>query len=89
MRSPGKLKAFGILKGTDQLVELDEISLLANSDTFKFLGRFLRNSAKEMKTSKAEHIHLQDRMQTFSHKKHADIILVKKQTRRPRKTKST
>jgi cytidylate kinase len=69
------IKAWGTETGSDQLIRLDEISLLATPAMIRTLGIFFINAAYEMEENDAEHIHLQDISSNFSQKKHVDIIL--------------
>lgn len=72
-----KLKKFtvhGTAVGSDKSIKLDEISILADPETLRDLGVFLISASYEMVTNGLEHLHLQDLIENFSHKKHVDFI---------------
>jgi len=72
-----KLKAFtvhGTAVGSDKSIKLDEISILADPETLRNLGVFLISASYEMEINGLEHLHLQDLLENFSHKKHVDFI---------------
>jgi len=72
-----KLKPFsvqGTAVGSDQSIQLDEISILAEPDTLRALGAFLIDAANEMALNGREHVHLQDVIEGFSHEQHVDFI---------------
>ncbi|PYY83117.1 hypothetical protein DNK59_20580 [Pseudomonas sp. TKO26] len=72
-----KLKHFsvqGTAVGSDQSIQLDEISILAEPETLRALGVFLINAASEMALNGREHVHLQEVIEDFSHEQHVDFI---------------
>lgn len=73
-----EIKAWGTEPGSDKLLKLDEISILASAAMIRTLGVFLINAAYEMETNDAEHVHLQDFSSNFSYDHHFDIVLTDK-----------
>ena len=72
-----KLKTFtvqGTAVGSDQRIQLDEISILAEPDTLRALGEFLIKAATDMAADGLEHVHLQEVIEGFSHERHVDFI---------------
>lgn len=69
-------KIFGTLEGSDKTIKLDEISIVANSNVVRALGKFFMNASCEMESNNVEHIHLQDLVTNFSYENHVDIILI-------------
>ena len=51
-----EIKAWGTEPGSDKLLNLDEISILASAAMIRTLGVF--NAAYEMETNDVEHVHL-------------------------------
>ncbi|WP_143031438.1 MULTISPECIES: hypothetical protein [unclassified Pseudomonas] len=81
-----KLKTFtvhGTAVGSDQRIQLDEISILAEPDTLRALGEFLINASCEMAASGLEHVHLQDAIEHFSHQEHVDVIALNRAVIKP------
>ncbi len=64
----------GTAVGSEQGIQLDEISILAEPDTLRALGVFLINAANEMALNGREHVHLQEVIEGFSHERHVDFI---------------
>ncbi|GGU85809.1 hypothetical protein GCM10009504_47170 [Pseudomonas laurentiana] len=73
-----KFSVYGTVIGSDQLVRLDEVSVIADPETIKSLGEFFIKASHEISKDKLEHVHLQDFIECFSEKKHVDIILLNK-----------
>lgn len=69
---------YGTAESTCQDIKLDEISIVADAQTLRFIGSFLTNSAKKMEANDLEHIHFQDIVKNFSHENHVDIIVINK-----------
>lgn len=72
-----KLKTFtvqGTAVGSDQSIQLDEISILAEPETVRALGMFLIDAANEMAANGREHVHLQEVIEGFSYEEHVDLI---------------
>ncbi|ULT68732.1 hypothetical protein [Pseudomonas sp. BC42] len=81
-----KLKTFtvqGAAVGSDQRIQLDEISILAEPDTFRALGEFLIKAATDMAANGLEHVHLQDVIEHFSHQAHVDVIALNRALIKP------
>lgn len=81
-----KLKKFtvhGTAVGSDKSIKLDEISILADPETIRDLGVFLISASYEMATNGLEHLHLQDLIENFSHKKHVDFIALNQEVVKP------
>lgn len=76
MKKLDNFQIFGTQVGSQEASRLDEISILATSETLKEIGVFLINAAYEMERSDTEHMHLQDAIQNFSYKRHVDIISI-------------
>lgn len=76
MKNLKKFTAYGSSIGKRKSIKLDEISILADPATIKSLGLFLINAAYEMETNELEHIHLQNMLGNFSHKRHIDVIVI-------------
>ncbi|CAI8840250.1 Resolvase/invertase-type recombinase catalytic domain-containing protein [Pseudomonas sp. IT-232MI5] len=85
MKKLKNFTAYGTPFGTDKNIKLDEISLLADPETIKNLGLFLINASYEMEINELEHIHLQDVLGNFSHKKHVDLIAINQNIVKPLK----
>jgi hypothetical protein len=64
---------------TSNNIQLDEISIIADSETMRALGSFLINAAEEMAQYGLEHLHLQDFIENFSHGTHVDIIALNRE----------
>ncbi|WP_157838113.1 hypothetical protein [Pseudomonas sp. PH1b] len=69
-----KFTLHGTAVGSEQSIQLDEISILAEPDTLRELGVFLINAAHEMSANGLEHVHLQDLIENFSPQEHVDVI---------------
>jgi hypothetical protein len=81
-----KLKAFtvhGTAVGSDQSIQLDEISILAEPDTLRALGEFLIKASADMVADGLEHVHLQDVIEHFSHEEHVDVIALNRALIKP------
>ncbi|WP_350616356.1 hypothetical protein [Pseudomonas sp. HY7a-MNA-CIBAN-0227] len=81
-----KLKAFavhGTAVGSDKSIKLGEISILADPENLKDLGVFLISASYEMARNGIEHLHLQDLIENFSHKKHVDLIALNQEVIKP------
>lgn len=76
MKNLKKFTAYGSSIGKRKSIKPDEISILADPATIKSLGLFLINAAYEMETNELEHMHLQDMLENFSHKRHVDVIAI-------------
>ncbi|WP_409281844.1 hypothetical protein [Pseudomonas defluvii] len=68
MKKLKKFSAYGTVLGSDQLVRLDEVSIIADSETIKSLGEFFIRASREISRNKLEHVHLQDFIECFSEK---------------------
>ncbi|MCL9659023.1 hypothetical protein L2088_30440 [Pseudomonas protegens] len=64
----------GTAVGSEQSIQLDEISILAEPDTLRALGEFLIKAATDMAADGLEHVHLQEVIEDFSHERHVDFI---------------
>ncbi|MCO7574215.1 hypothetical protein NJH78_29930 [Pseudomonas chlororaphis] len=69
--------------GSDQRIQLDEISILAEPDTLRALGEFLIKAATDMVVDGLEHVHLQDVIEHFSHQAHVDVIALNRALIKP------
>ncbi|MCO7614755.1 hypothetical protein NJH83_31445 [Pseudomonas chlororaphis] len=69
--------------GSDQRIQLDEISILAEPDTLRALGEFLIKAATDMAVDGLEHVHLQDVIEHFSHQAHVDVIALNRALIKP------
>ncbi|NBF12653.1 Imm32 family immunity protein [Pseudomonas sp. Fl4BN1] len=81
-----KLKKFtvhGTAVDSDTSIQLDEISILAEPETLRELGIFLINASYEMAVNGREHVHLQDVIESFSHKEHVDFIVLNQKLIKP------
>ncbi|WP_233835922.1 Imm32 family immunity protein [Paraburkholderia sp. ZP32-5] len=78
-----ELKIWGTIEGSDKLLKLSEISILANAEDIRTLGVFLINAAYEMNVNDVEHMHLQDSIANFSYKNHADVIAINQEKVKP------
>lgn len=81
-----KLKHFsvqGTAVGSDQSIQLDEISILAEPETLRALGEFLINTSADMVANGLEHRHLQDVIEHFSHQEHVDVIALNRAVIKP------
>ncbi len=73
----------GTATGSNYNIQLDEISIIADSETMSALGSFLINAADEMAQYGLEHLHLQDFVENFSHETHVDIIALNREAIKP------
>ena len=78
LKNLGNFEISGTAEGSDNLLKLDEISIVAEPEAIRLLGVFFINAAYEMDMDGIEHIHLQDQIKKFSYKKYADIIAINK-----------
>ncbi|MFJ7884834.1 hypothetical protein ACIQYF_15290 [Pseudomonas sp. NPDC096917] len=69
---------YGTATNTSEEIKLDEISIVADTNTLKVIGNFFTNAAKEMEAHELEHMHFQDMVDNFSHENHVDIIVLNK-----------
>lgn len=69
----------GTATGSRKSIQLDEISIIADSETMRTLGNFLINAADEMAHYSLEHLHLQDVAENFSHETHVDFIALNRE----------
>lgn len=76
MKKLNKFTVHGTAVGSDHSIRLDEVSILADSETIKALGAFLIHVANEMSAEGVEHVHLQDLVEDFSHDDHVDLIVL-------------
>ncbi|WLH33257.1 hypothetical protein PSH79_15050 [Pseudomonas sp. FP2196] len=74
MRKLAKFTVHGTAVNSDQEIKLDEISILADPETLREIGRFLIKASKEMSKSGLEHIHLQDVIDDFDYENNVDFI---------------
>ena len=74
MKNIDAFKIFGTTIGTENIQQLDEITIFANAETLKKIASFLARAAREMDAEGLHHVHLQDSFENFSHEKHVDII---------------
>ncbi len=77
----------GTAIGSNKKNQLDEISIIADSETMRALGSFLINAADEMAQFGLEHLHLhlQDIVENFSHETHVDFIALSREVVEPTK----
>jgi hypothetical protein len=81
-----KFKAFtvhGTPIGSNENIQLDEISIIADPKTMRALGVFLINAADEMAEYGLEHLHLQDLVENFSDRCHVDFIALNQEIVKP------
>jgi hypothetical protein len=69
----------GTATGSHKTIQLDEIAIIADSETMRALGNFLINAADEMAQYGLEHLHLQDLVENFSHETHVDFIALNRE----------
>lgn len=74
MKNLTAFTAHGTATGSHISIQLDEISIIADSETMRALGNFLINASEEMAQHGVEHLHLQDFAENFSHETHVDFI---------------
>jgi hypothetical protein len=75
----------GTAIGSNKNIQLDEISIIANSETMRALGGFLINAADEMAQFGLEHIRLQDIVENLFHETHVDVIALNREIVEPTK----
>ncbi|MEX6662894.1 hypothetical protein [Pseudomonas sp. W2-17] len=75
----------GTATGSNKNIQLDEISIIADSETMRALGNFLIIAADEMAQFGLEHLHLQDLVENFSHETHVDFIALNREIVEPTK----
>ncbi len=79
MKNLSAFTAHGTATGGHKSIQLDEISIIADSETMRALGNFLINAADEMAKYGVEHLHLQDFAENFSHETHVDFIALNRE----------
>lgn len=79
MKNLSAFTAHGTATGSYKSIQLDEISIIADSETMRALGNFLINAADEMSQYGVEHLHLQDFAENFSHETHVDFIALNRE----------
>ena len=76
MKKLNKFSVHGTAVGESTEIRLDEISILADSETIKNIGVFLINAAYEMEVNGLEHMHLQDFFKDFTSEDHVDFVAI-------------
>ncbi|WP_157768791.1 Imm32 family immunity protein [Paracidovorax avenae] len=71
-----KFQLYATSKDDERSFKTHEIAISADPATLRKIGLFFINSAHEMDFNETDHIHLQDRLTEFSHKKHCEIVLI-------------
>lgn len=79
MKNLSAFTAHGTATGSHKSIQLDEISIIADSETMRALGNFLINAAEEMAQYGVEHLHLQDFAENFSPETHVDFIALNRE----------
>lgn len=74
MKKLNRFTVYGTAAGSDKNIRLDEVSILADSQTIRELGVFLINASYEMSTNGLEHMHLQDIVEDFDYEANVDFI---------------
>ena len=76
MKKLNKFSVHGTAVGESTEIRLDEISILADSETIKNIGVFLINAAYEMEVNGLEHMHFQDFFKDFTSDDHVDFVAI-------------
>lgn len=79
MKNLTSFTVHGTATSTNNNIQLDEISIIADPETMRALGSSLINAAEEMAQYGLEHLHLQDFVENFSHETHVDIIVLNRE----------
>ncbi|RRV05649.1 hypothetical protein EGJ27_17705 [Pseudomonas sp. v388] len=69
-----KFSVHGTEIGSEISNQLDEIVVYGSPEAIREIGLFLIHAAYEMSSNGIDHVHLQDEIEGFTYKKHADII---------------
>lgn len=73
MKKLAKFTVLGTAVNSDQEIKLDEVSILADPETLREIGRFLIRASEEMSDNGLEHMHLQDVIDDFDYENNVDF----------------
>lgn len=79
MKNATPFTVHGTATGSNKNIQLDEISIIADSETMRALGDVLINAPDEMAEFGLEHLHLQDLVENCSHDTHVDFIALNRE----------